>query len=74
MIAYITGSSSGIGKALAELLLENNHKVIGLSRTNTISHVNYKHVFIDLSEPEIVAKFVLGAIKMIMWYWSIMPV
>lgn len=47
---YITGTSRGIGKALALLLLqENNNYVIGLSRTNTIEHERYEHINIDLS-------------------------
>ena len=50
MIAYITGTSSGIGKALAELMLKNDHKVVGLSRNQTIRHPNYHQVTIDLSD------------------------
>lgn len=57
MIVYITGTSSGIGKALAELLLEQNHKVIGLSRRQTIEHPNYTHISIDLSDVEEVQTF-----------------
>lgn len=47
--AFITGSSKGIGKALTLLLLKENYTVIGYSRTNTISHPNFTHVKIDLS-------------------------
>ena len=47
--AFITGSSKGIGKALTLLLLKENYSVIGYSRTNTISHPNFTHVKIDLS-------------------------
>ena len=38
-LIYITGSSSGLGKALAELLLEdkNNH-VVGIAQKKTIQH------------------------------------
>lgn len=44
----ITGTSRGIGKALAEKLLTNkNNLVLGISRTQTIYHENYKHFNID---------------------------
>jgi len=57
MIAYITGTSSGIGKALAEQLLEEGHTVIGLSRKQSIQHLNYDHVKIDLSDLKSVNQF-----------------
>ena len=48
---YITGSSSGLGKALAELLLEdNNNKVVGVARRETIKHERYTHCSLDLKE------------------------
>ena len=48
---FITGPSRGIGKALAELILEDesNH-VIGISRHSTIAHERYTHVPLDLSD------------------------
>ena len=48
---YITGTSRGIGKAIAELLLENkeNH-VIGISRNCSIQHPHYQHVFMNLAD------------------------
>lgn len=46
---FITGSSSGIGKALALMALEAGHKVIGISRRNSIEHENYSHMSIDLN-------------------------
>ncbi|MBK6265371.1 SDR family NAD(P)-dependent oxidoreductase [Marivirga sp. S37H4] len=48
---FITGSSKGIGKGLAERALQDKaSKVIGLSRTHTIEHDHYKGINIDLSE------------------------
>src|SRR5689334_15109307 len=47
---FITGTSSGLGKAIAEGILQDNHSmVIGIARRNTISHHNYTHIALDLS-------------------------
>lgn len=49
---YITGASSGIGKAMVDLLLENqDNSVVGISRSCTIVHPRYKHLSLDLSAP-----------------------
>jgi benzil reductase ((S)-benzoin forming) len=56
-VAYITGSSSGLGKALAELLLDHDYVVIGIARTASIEHANYQHVFLDLANLDEVAAF-----------------
>jgi benzil reductase ((S)-benzoin forming) len=57
-IYYITGTSRGIGKALAEHILSlPDTKVIGLARNHTIQHANYKHVDIDLSNTSYTANF-----------------
>ncbi len=48
---FITGTSSGLGKAIAEnILMRGNSKVYGYARTETISHPNYIHQNIDLSD------------------------
>jgi benzil reductase ((S)-benzoin forming) len=48
---YISGTSSGIGRALALVLLEReNVHVTGISRTCTIEHPKYQHVYADLSD------------------------
>tara|TARA_Y100000385_G_scaffold230714_1_gene242429 strand:- start:627 stop:1328 length:702 start_codon:yes stop_codon:yes gene_type:complete len=47
----ITGTSSGIGHELCNLLLENpNNKVIGIGRTQNIEHSNYHHIALDLND------------------------
>jgi benzil reductase ((S)-benzoin forming) len=49
---YITGTSRGLGKALAEhyLAAGPDNKVIGISRTESISHPNYEHYSVDLTD------------------------
>lgn len=55
---YITGTSRGIGKALAEQLLEDpSNRVIGISREQTIEHLNYNHFTLDLTDVTAVADF-----------------
>jgi len=48
---FITGTSRGIGKSIAETLLKNETvKVTGISRTSSIKHKNYSHITTDLSD------------------------
>ena len=51
MIWIVSGISSGIGKALVELLLRRNQQVIGIGRSNPFgSHIDFMPC--DLSNPE----------------------
>lgn len=57
IIVYITGTSSGIGKAIALKLLKEGHHVVGLSRSCALTELNYRHVSIDLTDLDALAKF-----------------
>ncbi|RYZ87812.1 MAG: SDR family NAD(P)-dependent oxidoreductase [Proteobacteria bacterium] len=46
----ITGTSQGVGKALANLCLQNGDIVIGISRAQALNHPHYHHLSIDLAE------------------------
>jgi len=47
---FITGTSSGIGKAIVEeLLLDENNFIFGFSRTNTLINERFEHKKLDLS-------------------------
>ncbi len=51
MKILITGTSQGIGKAVAKIFLDNNHQVIGIDRQPTsIKHDNYTHYQTDIRD------------------------
>lgn len=55
---FITGTSRGIGKALAEEILKSDKNFItGISRTKTIENQNYKHILIDLGDLKKIENF-----------------
>ena len=61
---FITGTSSGIGKALVkQLLLNEKNFIYGYSRTNTIENSRFIHTSIDLSKLETVAKVAFPELK-----------
>lgn len=56
MKVLITGTSQGIGKALAELYLDKGHEVVGLDRqASSIADAHYTHIICDIREdlPEV---------------------
>ena len=56
MKTLITGTSQGIGKALAQIFLDNGHEVIGIDRQDSsIIHMLYTHISLDIRDdlPEI---------------------
>ena len=61
---FITGTGRGIGRALAEHLLQNeNNFVYGLSRSNEISHENFHHIQIDLNKVNEVKNYEFPEVK-----------
>ncbi len=53
MKVLITGSSNGIGKAVASLFLENGHQVLGLDIAEaSIKNPKYSHLVADISRLE----------------------
>ena len=50
-MAIVTGTSSGIGKALTERLLDDGWKVFGIARREAKFDGDYQHVQADLSDP-----------------------
>ena len=52
-IALVTGTSSGIGQAVAIELLKRGWMVVGASRRPvSLQHLNYRHLCLDLADPE----------------------
>ena len=53
MKVLITGTSRGIGEAIARMFLKENHEVIGIDRMNqSITHNNYTHYKCDVLDYE----------------------
>ena len=53
MKVLITGTSQGIGKAIAEKFLENEHSVIGIDRqAQTVEDTAYTHFLCDVRDKE----------------------
>lgn len=59
----LTGTSSGIGKILAEKLIQNNYSLIEIGRTKRDDASN--HVYVDLSDTDEITRVIPEAIKQI---------
>lgn len=56
-VAFITGSSSGLGTEICQYLLEENYIVFGASRRETpINHENFYDLEVDITEESSVSK------------------
>jgi benzil reductase ((S)-benzoin forming) len=52
-LAIVTGTTSGIGDAVAQQLLERGWRVIGIARRDSaILHESYEHLSVDLADVE----------------------
>lgn len=49
-VFFITGASSGIGKAIAEEALSKGHTVFGISRSQALAHDNFRQIFLNLAD------------------------
>lgn len=50
-VAIVTGTSAGIGAAVAQLLLDHGWEVVGLARrSTTVAHDRYHHLALDLND------------------------
>lgn len=57
MKILITGTSQGIGRAIAELFLNNGHTVVGIDRqASTLCHTSYTHHTLDIRRTEMLPK------------------
>lgn len=62
--ALVTGSTRGVGRLIAEHFLAEGAQVIGFARGEaTITHVNYRHLYLDLADPASISKAFLSLYK-----------
>jgi len=58
-VIVITGTSKGIGKALAEYFLSQDDIVVGCSRAKpSIEHQNYRHFSLDVDDEKAVVRMI----------------
>lgn len=60
----VTGTSRGLGKALAEHFLARGNRIIGCARSEaTIHHERYLHFCVDIASPAAIADFFFAVRK-----------
>ncbi len=57
VVYFITGTSTGLGKAIAEEALADNQTVVGIGRRHTIEADHYHPVQVDLSDLDTTDEF-----------------
>ena len=67
-LAVVTGTSSGIGKAIARELLESGWSVVGISRraaepVSELASAQYHHIALDLTDTERLAQTIPDIIR-----------
>jgi NAD(P)-dependent dehydrogenase (short-subunit alcohol dehydrogenase family) len=63
--ALVTGTTSGIGEAVARLLLESGWRVVGLARRDApIHHASYSHISADLGDTNSLVRDVEGPVSL----------
>ena len=63
-VMVITGTRKGIGRYLSEYYLTKDFKVIGCSRSESdLSHQNYEHYCLDVSDERVVKKMIAATTK-----------
>jgi len=60
MQVFITGVSKGLGKALTEHFLEKGDQVIGIGRSHSFEHENFRFIECDLSNLDAVSNHSFG--------------
>lgn len=72
LVAVVTGSSRGIGRYLAEHLLEQGYRVVGCSRGQCPwSAPGYTHVECDVGVEEDVRRLIHGTVREIAVPWAV---
>ncbi|UKN00172.1 SDR family NAD(P)-dependent oxidoreductase [Paracrocinitomix mangrovi] len=61
-IAYVTGSSRGIGNALVQALINEGYFVYGLARSNDFVHEKFEFIELDLNNLNKVKSFVFNSL------------